>query len=74
MFSLYIYDIGPFYCARGVFGLSLTTCAVTPSLISVATLVTLTETDAMLGYIDPIFNLQDSKVLSGTKDIVIVQG
>ena len=52
------------------------TCTATPALISIPSLVSLTETDALLGFIDPVSNMEQSRVflLSGTRDTVIGQG
>lgn len=67
---------GPFYCAEGSFVTAQTSCADLPFLISVPKLITLTETDAAMEYIDPTSYLKGSRVLlmSGTKDIVVAQG
>ena len=49
---------------------------VTPALISVDLLVTLTKLDAIYGFIDSTYYLENSRVflISGIKDVVIVQG
>ena len=67
---------GPFYCALSEVSVALTSCAVSPALIIVSELVTLTELDAVLGYIDPTSHMKDSRVflISGTKDTTIKQG
>ena len=64
---------GPFYCAKG---LGVLPCTVTPALIDVSDLVSLTQSDAQSGYIDSTSHMENSRVflISGTIDAVIVQG
>ena len=72
----YISCTGPFYCAGGVLATALNSCTVLPTLINVPGLIDLTRTDAALGYIDPTYFLEDTRVflISGTKDTVVVPG
>ena len=67
---------GPFYCAKGAGVLAFSACAVAPALIDVSKLVSFTQSDAQFGYIDSTSHMEDSRVflISGTKDVVIVQG
>ncbi|CAN7538670.1 hypothetical protein LJR118_003886 [Acidovorax sp. LjRoot118] len=67
---------GPFYCAEGSIVNATGRCMVTPASIPTSTLVNTTNTWASQGLIDPVANLQASKVylFSGTLDSVVKTG
>lgn len=67
---------GPFYCAEGSIVNATGRCMVTPASIPTSTLVNTTNTWAGQGLIDPVANLQASKVylFSGTLDSVVKTG
>ena len=67
---------GPFYCAEASITNATGRCMATPSGIPVSTLVSTTNSWASQGLIDPVANLQNSKVylFSGTLDSVVKTG
>ena len=67
---------GPFWCAQGKLPIALTACMKDPELISVAELVSITETTALSGFIDPPAYLKEDAVwlFSGTADTVVDSG
>lgn len=67
---------GPFYCAEGSVVHATGRCMASPSGIPVSTLVSTTNSWASQGIIDPVSNLQDSRVymFSGTLDDVVKPG
>ncbi|UBB15368.1 extracellular catalytic domain type 2 short-chain-length polyhydroxyalkanoate depolymerase [Comamonas odontotermitis] len=67
---------GPFYCAEGSITNATGRCMKTPSGIPTSSLVSTTNTWAGQGAIDPVANLQNSKVylFSGTLDSTVKQG
>lgn len=67
---------GPFYCAQGSVINATGRCMASPTGIPVSTLVNLTNDWASQGLIDPLFNLQNSKVylFSGTLDSAVKTG
>lgn len=67
---------GPFYCAEGSVVNATGRCMVTPASIPTSTLVNTTNTWAGQGLIDPVANMQASKVylFSGTLDSVVKTG
>ncbi len=67
---------GPFYCAEGSVVNATGRCMVTPANIPTSTLVNTTNTWAGQGLIDPVANMQASKVylFSGTLDSVVKTG
>jgi poly(3-hydroxybutyrate) depolymerase len=67
---------GPFYCAEGSISNATGRCMASPSGIPVSTLVTTTNNWASQGLIDPVSNLQSSKVylFSGSIDSTVKQG
>ena len=67
---------GPFYCAEGSVVNATGRCMVTPASIPTSTLVNTTNTWASQGLIDPVANMQASKVylFSGTLDSVVKTG
>ena len=64
---------GPFYCAEGVLSNATGRCMKHDSLIPVAGLANITNNWATQGLVDPVENLQSSKVFlfSGTQDSVV---
>ncbi|WP_423228602.1 fibronectin type III domain-containing protein [Pseudaquabacterium inlustre] len=66
---------GPFYCAEGSVTNATGRCMAHNTSIPVATLVSTTKSWATSGYIDPVANLQNSKVYlySGTSDNTVKQ-
>jgi poly(3-hydroxybutyrate) depolymerase len=67
---------GPFYCAEGSITNATGRCMASPAGIPVSNLVTTTNNWAGQGSIDPVANLQSSKVylFSGTIDSTVKQG
>ena len=67
---------GPFYCAEGSIINATGRCMASPAGIPTSTLVNTTNTWASQGLIDPVANLQNSKVylFSGTLDSVVKTG
>ncbi|QNN55861.1 hypothetical protein H9K76_14770 [Diaphorobacter ruginosibacter] len=67
---------GPFYCAEGSIVNATGRCMVTPTGIPTSTLVSTTNTWAGQGSIDPVSNLQNSRVylFSGSLDSVVKPG
>lgn len=67
---------GPFYCAEGSIVNATGRCMASPAGIPTSTLVNTTNTWASQGLIDPVANLQASKVylFSGTLDSVVKPG
>ena len=70
---------GPFFCAGlppASVGVAQTACMVSPSLISVDSLVLVAHNTAATGTIDPLSNLKDDRVyvFSGTEDSVVHTG
>ena len=67
---------GPFYCAEGSIVNATGRCMASPAGIPTSTLVNTTNTWASQGLIDPVSNLQNSKVylFSGTLDSVVKPG
>ncbi len=67
---------GPFYCAQGSVVTATGACMASPAGISVSTLVANTNTWASQGLIDPVANLQSSKLylFSGTLDSAVKPG
>ncbi|MDH4416166.1 hypothetical protein DBR12_17050 [Acidovorax sp. HMWF029] len=67
---------GPFYCAEGSVVNATGRCMASPAGIPTSTLVSTTNTWAGQGAIDPVANLQNSKVylFSGTLDSVVKTG
>ena len=67
---------GPFYCAEGSVTNATGRCMASPAGIPTSTLVSTTNTWASQGTIDPVANLQNSKVylFSGTLDSVVKTG
>ena len=67
---------GPFYCAEGSIVNATGRCMASPAGIPTSTLVNTTNTWAGQGVIDPVANLQNSKVylFSGTLDSVVKTG
>ena len=67
---------GPFYCAEGSVVNATGRCMASPAGIPTSTLVSTTNTWASQGVIDPVANLQNSKVylFSGSLDSVVKTG
>lgn len=67
---------GPFYCAEGSIVNATGRCMASPAGIPTSTLVSTTNTWASQGAIDPVANLQNSRVylFSGTLDSVVKTG
>ena len=67
---------GPFYCAEGSITNATGRCMASPAGIPTSSLVTTTKNWAAQGSIDPVANLQASKVYlySGTIDSTVKQG
>ena len=67
---------GPFYCAQGSVVTATGACMASPAGISVSALVANTNTWASQGLIDPVANLQSSKLylFSGTLDSAVKPG
>ena len=67
---------GPYYCAQGSTATATGACMASPSGISTSALVTNTNNWASQGLIDPVANLQSSKVylFSGSIDSVVKTG
>ena len=67
---------GPFYCAQGSVATATGACMASPASISVSSLVTNTNNWASQGLIDPVANLQSSKLylFSGSVDSVVKTG
>jgi poly(3-hydroxybutyrate) depolymerase len=67
---------GPFYCAQGSVVNATGRCMASPSGIPVSTLVNITNDWAGQGLIDPLANLQNSRVylFSGTLDSAVKTG
>ena len=67
---------GPFYCAEGSITNATGRCMASPAGIPTSTLVSTTNNWASQGLIDPVSNLQSSKVymFSGTLDDVVKPG
>lgn len=67
---------GPYYCAEGSVISATGRCMVSPSGIPISTLVNTTNSWASQGLIDPVVNLQDSRVylFSGTLDSTVKPG
>ena len=67
---------GPYYCAEGSITNATGRCMASPSGIPVSTLVSTTNSWASQGLIDPVSNLQASRVymFSGTIDSVVKPG
>src|SRR5687768_2523868 len=67
---------GPFYCAEGSITNATGRCMASPAGIPTSTLVSTTNNWASQGLIDPVANLQSSKVymFSGTLDDVVKPG
>lgn len=71
-----IFAAGPYNCAEGSIINATGRCMVTPGSIPTSTLVNTTNSWASQGVIDPVSNLQNSKVylFSGTLDTVVKPG
>ena len=67
---------GPFYCAQGSVVTATGACMASPAGISVSSLVTNTNNWGSQGLIDPVANLQSSKLylFSGTLDSAVKPG
>jgi poly(3-hydroxybutyrate) depolymerase len=67
---------GPFYCAQGSVVTATGACMASPAGISVSSLVTNTNNWGSQGLIDPVVNLQNSKLylFSGTLDSAVKTG
>ena len=67
---------GPFYCAQGSVVTATGACMASPAGISVSSLVTNTNNWGSQGLIDPVANLQSSKLylFSGTLDSAVKTG
>eukprot|EP01035_Chromulina_nebulosa_P011600 gene11600-15493_t len=67
---------GPFYCAEGSVVNATGRCMASPAGIPTSTLVSTTNTWASQGVIDPVANLQNSRVylFSGSLDSVVKTG
>ena len=67
---------GPFYCAEGSVTNATGRCMASPAGIPISTLVNTTNSWAIAGTVDPVANLQNSKVylFSGTLDSVVKPG
>lgn len=67
---------GPFYCAEGSITNATGRCMASPSGIPTSSLVSTTNSWASAGIIDPVANLQNSKVylFSGSIDSTVKQG
>lgn len=67
---------GPFYCAEGSIVSATGRCMSSPAGIPTSTLVSTTNTWATQGHVDPVSNLQSSKVylFSGTLDSTVKPG
>jgi poly(3-hydroxybutyrate) depolymerase len=67
---------GPFYCAQGSVVTATSACMASPAGISVSSLVTNTNNWASQGLIDPVANLQSSRLylFSGTLDSAVKPG
>ena len=67
---------GPYYCAEGSVSNALTRCMSSPDSIPTSTLVNTTNSWAGSGLIDPVANLQASRVylFSGTLDSTVKPG
>jgi poly(3-hydroxybutyrate) depolymerase len=67
---------GPFYCAQGSVVNATGRCMASPAGIPVSTLASVTSDWASQGLIDPLSNLQDSRVylFSGTLDSAVKTG
>ena len=67
---------GPFYCAEGSITNATGRCMASPAGIPTSTLVNTTNSWASAGSIDPVANLQNSKVylFSGSIDSTVKQG
>ena len=67
---------GPFYCAQGSVVTATGACMASPASISVPTLVTNTNNWASQSLIDPVSNLQNSRLylFSGTLDSAVKTG
>jgi poly(3-hydroxybutyrate) depolymerase len=67
---------GPFYCAEGSISNATGRCMASPAGIPTSTLVSTTNSWASAGSIDPVANLQSSKVylFSGSIDSTVKQG
>lgn len=67
---------GPYYCAEGSVFSATGRCMVSPSSIPISTLVNTTNSWASQGLIDPVVNLQGSRVylFSGTLDSSVKPG
>jgi poly(3-hydroxybutyrate) depolymerase len=67
---------GPFYCAQGSVVTATGACMASPAGISVSSLVTNTNNWASQGFVDPVVNLQNSKLylFSGTLDSAVKTG
>ena len=67
---------GPFYCAEGSITNATGRCMASPAGIPTSTLVSTTNSWASAGSIDPVANLQSSKVylFSGSIDSTVKQG
>ena len=67
---------GPYYCAEGSVSNALTRCMSSPDSIPTSTLVNTTNNWAGAGLIDPVANLQSSRVylFSGTLDSTVKPG
>ena len=71
-----VFAAGPYYCAEGSIVNATGRCMVTPANIPTSTLVNTTKNWANQGLIDPVSNLQNSKVylFAGTQDTVVKPG
>ena len=67
---------GPFYCAQGSVVTATGACMASPASISVSSLVTNTNNWASQGWIDPVANLQSSRLylFSGSLDSAVKTG
>lgn len=67
---------GPFYCAEGSLTNATGRCMASPSGIPTSSLVSTTKSWASAGTIDPVANLQNSKVylFSGSSDTTVLPG
>ncbi|XP_062507721.1 uncharacterized protein LOC134184120 [Corticium candelabrum] len=67
---------GPYYCAQDSETVALGPCMVSPYLINIPYLVSITHATQLTGTIDSVTGMRGDKVMliSGTKDTIIYQG
>ena len=68
--------LGPYYCAQDSETVALGPCMVSPYLINIPYLVSITHATQLTGTIDSVTGMRGDKVMliSGTKDTIIYQG